>query len=137
MRPTDLAEAFAGISEQWAPVLAGEVNSFSVKLVKFQGDFIWHYHEHEDELFLVHRGRFTMRFRDRDVVLEAGSFLIVPHGVEHCPVAEEECEVVLFEPTTTRNTGNLVNERTREPVRNSAVSPRPSESSSALAGVPG
>ena len=96
------------------PKIAGEVNESYVKLVKFQGDFVWHRHEDEDEMFLVVKGRFTMRFRDRDVVLEENEFLIVPKGIEHCPVATEEAQVLLFEPKTTLNTGNVRNERTCE-----------------------
>ena len=85
-----------------------------VKLVKLLGEFVWHHHDAEDELFLVHKGRLLIRFRDRDVWIEEGEFLIVPRGVEHQPVAEEECEVVLLEPRTTLNTGNVRNERTVE-----------------------
>lgn len=107
-----LAEAFKQIDEHWQPRIAGSLNGQEVKLAKFQGAFVWHHHEHEDEMFLVHRGRFTMEFRDRSVVLEAGDFLVVPRGVEHRPVAEEEVEVVLFEPAGTLNTGNVRNERT-------------------------
>ena len=110
----NLAQAFASFSEHWSPHVAGDVNDMQVKLAKLKGEFVWHHHEHEDELFLVVRGRLTMRFRDRDVVLDPGEFLVVPRGVEHLPVAEEECEVILLEPATTLNTGNLRNERTRE-----------------------
>jgi len=110
----NLAQAFAGFSDHWSPRVAGDVNDMQVKLAKLKGEFVWHHHEHEDELFLVVRGRLTMRFRDRDVVLDPGEFLVVPRGVEHLPVAEEECEVILLEPATTLNTGNLRNERTRE-----------------------
>ena len=84
----------------------------SWQLVKFQGEFVWHHHEHEDELFLVVKGRFTMEFRDRQVPLEEGEFLVVPRGVEHRPVATDEVHVLLFEPATTLNTGNVVSERT-------------------------
>lgn len=108
----NLAAAFDSFSEHWSPRVAGELNGQQVKLVKFQGEFVWHHHEHEDELFLVHRGRFTMEFRDRRVELSPGEFLIVPRGVEHRPVAAEEVEVILFEPASTLNTGNVVNERT-------------------------
>jgi mannose-6-phosphate isomerase-like protein (cupin superfamily) len=90
------------------------LNGQQVKLVRFQGEFVWHHHEAEDELFLVVGGRFRMEFRDRQVWLEKGEFLIVPRGVEHRPVAEEEALVLLFEPATTLNTGNVRNERTRE-----------------------
>jgi mannose-6-phosphate isomerase-like protein (cupin superfamily) len=107
-----LAEKFAAIHDQWNPRVVGELNGQQVKLVKLRGAFVWHHHEHEDELFLVHRGSFRMEFRDRTVELSAGDILIVPRGVEHRPVAEHEVEVLLFEPSTTLNTGNLVNERT-------------------------
>ena len=102
-----LADAFARIHEHWSPHVAAELNGQHVKLVKFRGPFTWHHHEHEDELFLVHRGRFRMEFRDRTVELAAGDFLVVPRGVEHRPVADEEVEVVLFEPAGTVNTGNV------------------------------
>jgi mannose-6-phosphate isomerase-like protein (cupin superfamily) len=114
IRKVNLAEKFGGFHEHWSPKIAGEVNDAYVKLVKFHGDFVWHKHDHEDEMFLVVKGRFTMRFRDRDLPLEENEFLIVPKGVEHCPVADEEAQVVLFEPKTTLNTGNVVNERTIE-----------------------
>jgi mannose-6-phosphate isomerase-like protein (cupin superfamily) len=107
-----LAEKFAAIHDQWNPRVVGELNGQQVKLVKLRGAFVWHHHEHEDELFLVHRGSFRMEFRDRTIELTAGDILIVPHGVEHRPVADAEVEVLLFEPATTLNTGNLVNERT-------------------------
>ena len=107
-----LSEKFAQFREHWSPKVVGELNGQQVKLVKFQGTFTWHHHEQEDELFLVHRGRFRMEFRDRTVVLEAGDFLIVPHGVEHRPVADEEVEVLLFEPASTLNTGNVRDART-------------------------
>ena len=109
-----LAKMFAQFQEPWSPKIVGDLNGQLVKLVKFRGAFVWHHHDHEDELFLVHRGRFRMEFRDRTVELEAGDFLIVPRGVEHRPVADEEAEVLLFEPATTLNTGNVRNERTRE-----------------------
>lgn len=110
----NLEEKFRQFDEHWSPKIAGEVNDSYVKLVKFRGDFVWHRHEKEDEMFLVVKGRFTMRFRDRDLVLEENEFVIVPKGVEHCPVAEEEAQVLLFEPKTTLNTGNVHNERTIE-----------------------
>ena len=107
-----LTEKFATFTEHWSPKIAGELNGQHVKLVKFMGPFTWHHHEHEDELFLVHRGSFRMEFRDRSVELSAGDFIIVPRGVEHRPVADQEVEVVLFEPVTTLNTGNVQDERT-------------------------
>ena len=107
-----LAEKFAQFTEHWSPKVVGELNGQQVKVSKFKGAFLWHQHEHEDEMFLVHRGTFRMEFRDRVVELSAGDFLIVPRGVEHRPVADEEVEVVLFEPAGTLNTGNVRNERT-------------------------
>jgi mannose-6-phosphate isomerase-like protein (cupin superfamily) len=107
-----LAEAFAKIGEYWSPHIAGELNGQQVKLAKFDGAFIWHHHEHEDELFLVVRGAFTMEFRDRNVELREGEMLIVPRGVEHRPVATQEVWVLLFEPAGTLNTGNAGGERT-------------------------
>ena len=109
-----LAEKFASFSAYWSPKVVGELNGQMVKVVKFHGPFEWHHHEHEDELFLVHCGGFRMEFRERSVELRAGDFLIVPRGVEHRPVADAEVEVVLFEPATTLNTGNVVSARTRE-----------------------
>jgi mannose-6-phosphate isomerase-like protein (cupin superfamily) len=113
-----LAKKFAAIKDHWNPRIVGELNGQQVKVVKFLGPFEWHYHDNEDELFLVHRGTFRMEFRDRAVDLAAGDFLVVPRGVEHRPVADAEVEVVLFEPASTLNTGNVVNERTiRTPSR--------------------
>ena len=109
-----LAEKFAQFSEYWSPKIVGELNGQMVKLAKFRGPFEWHHHAAEDELFLVHRGSFRMEFRERAVTLHAGDFLIVPRGVEHRPVADEEVEVLLFEPASTLNTGNVSSERTRE-----------------------
>jgi mannose-6-phosphate isomerase-like protein (cupin superfamily) len=114
MDKINLVEKFSQIFESWSPKIVGELNGQHVKLVKFQGPFHWHYHECEDELFLVVKGNFRMDFRDRSVTLNAGEFLIVPRGVEHCPVASEEVCVLLFEPASTVNTGNLRNERTVE-----------------------
>jgi mannose-6-phosphate isomerase-like protein (cupin superfamily) len=106
MEKVNLAEKFRLFSEYWSPKIAGELNGQQVKLVKFRGPFVWHHHEHEDELFLVVRGSFIMEFRDRNVELNEGEFLIVPRGVEHRPNAPEEVEVLLFEPASTLNTGN-------------------------------
>jgi mannose-6-phosphate isomerase-like protein (cupin superfamily) len=114
MERVNIAEKLALFEEHWQPRIVGELNGQHVKLVKFAGPFTWHHHEAEDELFLVVRGRFRMEFRDRAVWLEAGEFLIVPRGVEHRPVAEEEVAVLLFEPATTLNTGNVRNELTVE-----------------------
>ena len=112
MQKINLAEKLSLFNDHWSPKIVGELNGQQVKLVKFQGEFVWHKHDQEDELFLVVKGRFRMEFRDRRVELEAGEFLIVPRGVEHRPVAEEEVHVMLFEPATTLNTGNVENERT-------------------------
>jgi len=108
----NLTEKFALFSEPWKPKIVGEVNDCQVKLVKILGEFVWHQHEREDELFLTVKGRLTIRFRDRDVVLNPGEFVVVPRGVEHLPVAEEEAQVLLFEPSSTLNTGNVIGERT-------------------------
>jgi mannose-6-phosphate isomerase-like protein (cupin superfamily) len=112
MEKVNLAKKLASFDEHWKPKIAGELNGQQVKLVKFKGPFVWHHHDNEDELFLVVKGRFRMEFRDREIWLEPGEFLIVRHGVEHRPVADEEAEVLLFEPATTLNTGNVRNERT-------------------------
>jgi mannose-6-phosphate isomerase-like protein (cupin superfamily) len=114
----DLREKFAAIDEHWSPRIVAELNGQHVKLVKFRGEFVWHHHDREDELFLVHRGRFRMEFRDHTVDLGPGEMIVVPRGVEHRPVADEEVEVVLFEPAGTLNTGNVIGERTvHEPAR--------------------
>lgn len=107
-----LAEKLAQFSGHWQPKIIGELNGQHVKLAKFQGAFDWHHHEQEDELFLVLRGSFRMEMRDRNVDLSEGEMFIVPRGVEHRPVAESECAVMLFEPASTRNTGNVRTERT-------------------------
>lgn len=111
--PINLAEKFARVTEYWSPTIVGELNGQMVKLARLSGEFIWHHHEHEDELFYVVKGRLRMEFRDRAVELGPGELLIVPRGVEHRPVAREDVEVMLFEPASTLNTGNVVNERTR------------------------
>src|SRR3954469_17189724 len=107
MDKVNLKEKLLLFSEHWRPKIVGELNGQHVKLVKFQGPFVWHHHEAEDELFLVVSGRFRMEFRDRSFWLEEGELLIVPRGVEHRPVAEEEVHVLLFEPASTVNTGNV------------------------------
>lgn len=117
MEKVSLREKLDSFSEHWSPKVVGELNGQHVKLVKFQGEFVWHHHDHEDELFLVVKGRFRMELRDRDIWLEAGEFLVVPRGVEHRPVAEEEVEVLLFEPASTLNTGNVENDRTVHELR--------------------
>jgi mannose-6-phosphate isomerase-like protein (cupin superfamily) len=108
----NLAEKLGRFAEFWSPRIVGELNGQHVKLAKLLGAFVWHKHDHEDELFLVVHGRFRMEFRDRQVWLEAGEFLIVPRGVEHRPVADEEAHVLLFEPASTLNTGDVRDERT-------------------------
>jgi len=112
MTKVNLAEKFARFSEQWSPKVVGELNDQMVKLVKFQGPFVWHHHDDEDEMFLVVKGSFRMELRDGDIDLNEGEFLVVPRGVEHRPVADQECHVLLFEPATTVNTGNAGGERT-------------------------
>ena len=114
----NLAEKFARFSEHWSPKIVAELNGQHVKLVKFRGEFVWHQHEHEDELFFVVRGAFRMEFRDRTVELSEGEMLVVPRGVEHRPVAADEVRVMLFEPASTVNTGNAGGDRTvAEPER--------------------
>jgi mannose-6-phosphate isomerase-like protein (cupin superfamily) len=109
----NLSEKFGLFSEHWSPKVAGEVNDSLVKLVKLRGDFVWHRHEEEDEMFLVVKGEIVIRLRDGDVRLGEGEFVIIPRGVEHKPVAEEEAHVLLFEPKTVLNTGDVTNELTR------------------------
>jgi len=109
-----VADTFAAFNEHWSPRIIGELNGQHVKVAKAQGEFVWHHHEHEDELFYVVKGRLTMRFRDREEILNPGDMIIVPRGVEHQPYAEEEVWVMLFEPASTLNTGNVRNERTVE-----------------------
>src|SRR5579872_5511941 len=107
-----LMAKFSQINEPWQPHIAGELNGQLIKLVKFQGEFVWHHHDNEDEMFFVLKGQFRMEFQDKAVTIDEGEFIVVPRGVEHKPVADEECWVMLFEPATTLNTGNVVNERT-------------------------
>ena len=106
MRPINLSACLRQFSEHWSPRIVASLNDQEVKLAKFQGAFDWHAHENEDELFLVVHGEFTMEFRDRSVALREGEMIIVPRGVEHRPVAEQECHVLLFEPAGIINTGN-------------------------------
>ena len=112
MQKVNLAEKFSRIHEFWKPYIAAELNGQLVKLDKLKGEFLWHNHEKEDEMFLVVKGRFRIEFREKTVWLEEGEFIVVPRGVEHRPVADEEAWIVLFEPASTLNTGNVVNERT-------------------------
>ena len=115
MTKVNLTEKFAAFSEYWRPKIVAELNGQEVKLAKFQGEFVWHRHENEDEMFLVWRGRMRVEFRDQIVELNAGEFLVVPRGVEHRTAADEETEVVLFEPAATRNTGNVEDDRLTAP----------------------
>lgn len=114
MNRVDLSEKFSLFDEYWKPKIAGELNGQYVKLAKLKGEFVWHKHENEDELFMVIQGRLKIRLRDKDIDLNEGQFFIIPRGVEHLPVAEEECHVLLFEPKSVLNTGNIKNEKTVE-----------------------
>ena len=114
MQKVNLSEKLALFTDFWSPKAVGSVNDFHVKLVKLKGEFVWHSHEVEDELFLVLHGKLRMQFRDREVVVEPGEFIIVPHGTEHRPVADEEVHILLLEPKSTVNTGTAGGERTRE-----------------------
>jgi mannose-6-phosphate isomerase-like protein (cupin superfamily) len=112
MHPISLSEKFAVFNDYWSPKIVGEINDSHIKLVKLKGEFVWHHHEHEDELFLVVKGRLLIKLRDGDVTLDEGEMVIIPRGVEHMPVAEEETHVLLLEPKSTVNTGNAGGERT-------------------------
>jgi mannose-6-phosphate isomerase-like protein (cupin superfamily) len=114
MNKVNLKQKLDLINEYWSPKIVGELNGQQVKLAKLSGEFAWHYHENEDELFLVVKGRLRIRFRDQEVALGEGEFLIVPRGVEHLPVADEEVQVLLLEPVGTLNTGNVRDEHTQE-----------------------
>jgi mannose-6-phosphate isomerase-like protein (cupin superfamily) len=115
MDKVNLREKLALFSEHWSPKIVGEVNDSHIKLVKVQGEFTWHHHENEDELFVVLHGSLTIKLRDRDILLNEGEFFVVPRGVEHKPVAEHEAHILLLEPKTlTRNTGNVENNLTAE-----------------------
>jgi len=114
MQKVNLAEKLAQFTELWSPKAVGSVNDFHVKLVKLKGEFVWHSHDAEDELFLVLAGKLRMQFRDREVVVEPGEFIVVPHRTEHRPVADAEVHVLLLEPKSTVNTGTAGGERTRE-----------------------
>ena len=114
MEVVSLAQKFSLFSDYWSPKIVAELNGQQVKIAKLKGEFIWHHHEHEDELFLVMKGCLRIRLRDREVTINEGEFFIVPKGVEHLPIAEEEVQMVLLEPASTLNTGNVRNERTVE-----------------------
>ena len=112
MQTINLKDKFSLFSDYCNPRVIGEVNDCQVKAVKLKGEFIWHHHDNEDELFLVVKGTLRMKFRDREAVVREGELVIVPRGLEHCPVADEEVHIVLIEPKSTRNTGNITSERT-------------------------
>lgn len=110
----NLNEKFKLFNEQWSPKIAGELNDSHVKLAKIEGEFVWHHHQNEDELFLVVKGTLTIKLRDKDLTIREGEFVVIPKGVDHMPAAEEECWIMMLEPKTTSNTGNVENERTVE-----------------------
>ena len=112
MNVVNIADKLSLIQDFWGPRIAGELNDSYIKLAKLKGEFVWHQHDNEDELFLVVKGKLQIKLRDHDLWLEEGEFAIIPKGVEHCPIAEEEVHVILLEPKSTRNTGNVQNERT-------------------------
>jgi mannose-6-phosphate isomerase-like protein (cupin superfamily) len=112
MEKVNLTDKFNLFQDHWHPRIVAEINNAYLKLVKVQGEFVWHSHEQEDELFWVVKGQLTMQLRQGNVVLNPGEFMVIPHGVEHCPLAVEETEIVLLEPKTTLNTGDVQNERT-------------------------
>jgi mannose-6-phosphate isomerase-like protein (cupin superfamily) len=112
MNKINVAEKFSRINEMWNPKILGEVNDSYIKAVKFIGEFVWHHHDNEDEMFMVISGKLRMKFRDREEIVGPGEFIIVPRGVEHLPVSDQETQVLLFEPKSTLNTGNVRNERT-------------------------
>ena len=114
MEKVNLAQKLSTFDELWSPKVVADLNGQQVKLVKVKGEFVWHHHDDEDELFLILSGRLKMELRDGDIWLEKGEFLVVPRGVDHRPVAEEEVHLLLFEPASTLNTGNVRNERTVE-----------------------
>ena len=112
MGKVNLANKFALFEEYWSPKIVGALNDSYVKVVKLKGEFLWHHHQSEDELFLVVKGELLIKTRDQDISLQEGEFMVIPRGVEHMPVAREEVHVVLIEPKTTVNTGNIASERT-------------------------
>ena len=112
MNIINISQKFELFHEHWSPRIVGELNDSYVKLAKLQGEFVWHQHENEDELFLVVKGKLQIKLRDRDLWINEGEFVIIPKGVEHCPVADEEVQVLLLEPKSTVNTGDVQNERT-------------------------
>ncbi len=121
IRVVNLDEKFSTFTEHWSPRISGELNDNYVKLAKLKGEFMWHQHEHEDEMFLIIRGTLRMGIREngveRELTIHPGEYVIIPRGVEHLPIADEEVHLILIEPKTTLNTGNLRNERTREELK--------------------
>lgn len=114
MEKININEKLSTFSEYWSPKIVGDINESYVKLVKLKGEFVWHIHENEDEMFMVIKGRLVIKLRSEDIILNEGEFFIIPKGIEHMPVAENEVHVMLLEPKTTLNTGNVKNERTVE-----------------------
>ncbi|OLZ08214.1 cupin domain-containing protein [Sulfobacillus thermosulfidooxidans] len=110
--PVNLSEKFRLFHETWHPKIVGEVNDMYVKLAKLQGEFVWHRHEEEDEMFLVVKGTLQIRMRDQDLTVREGEFVVIPHGVDHMPVAAQEVQVLLLEPKATKHTGNVVTDQT-------------------------
>jgi mannose-6-phosphate isomerase-like protein (cupin superfamily) len=115
MDKVNIDQKFSLFREQWSQKIAGRINDHLIKLVKVQGEFVWHHHDEQDELFWVHKGRLTMKLRDRDVVINQGEFLVVPRKVEHKPVADEQCELIVIEPEGTINTGEKTTDKTHQP----------------------
>ena len=114
MEKVILSQKLSLFGEHWSPKIVGELNDSYIKLAKLKGEFVWHHHDDEDELFLVVKGKLLIKFRDKDVLLDEGEFIVIPKGVEHLPVADQEVHVMLIEPKTTLNTGNVINEKTVE-----------------------
>ena len=114
MDKVSISDKLKLVNEYWKPRVVGELNDSYVKVAKLKGEFLWHHHENEDELFWVIKGTLIIKFRDKDIVISEGELLVVPRGVEHMPVAEEEVQVILIEPVSTLNTGNVISERTVE-----------------------
>ena len=114
MNKINLAEKFGLFNEYWSPKIVGELNGSYIKLAKLKGEFDWHHHENEEEMFLVVKGELIIKFRDEDIAINAGEFIVIPRGVEHLPVASEEVQVMLIEPKETLNTGNIINEKTKQ-----------------------
>lgn len=113
IKKVNLSEKFTLVNEYWSPKIVGELNDSQIKVAKFKGEFTWHHHENEDELFLVVKGKLLMKLRDQDIEVNEGEFVIVPKGIEHMPVADDDAHIVLIEPKTTLNTGNVTNDRTK------------------------